>query len=460
MPEINWLELAFWQHQKNEELERQRRIVLARDLYEGTILEALLTELENSLLSGDITNVPSLFNFYAAVVDEQLDRLRVNDLLDGAHQDAQPVDWARRAWQASEMDERQHWLHRNASVDGEAFLLLAPIQGEEHITIQVLPHQRFTDVDVGGDGEGMMFHFKGEERPGMLPAAASKRWTETILENGETITRQRATLYIAADPITGEGGRIEKYAKDEAGNWVTHMDEGDEGNPIDWPYPFPIIRMRHPSGGPAGRRATGPQHVLDDIITGMIRATNTTSFPPLITIGGYPTIDGQIPAEDGSNVWRFGPGVVIGLPESPDMIKIEVLKPGDLSQVMNSYRELVQAMSITTGAVSLLAHRVGGQPPAARLLRQMDIRPMAKTRRAQSTFGNSYTLMFQLYKRLHNELAEGEGIEPIEDTDPLARVHVHWQAADVIGELQDELPEEEAQEEGATAEENANAAAN
>ena len=77
MAEINYIELAWRQHQTAEELEIQKRIVLARDLYEGTLEDDLVTELEGALLSQDASNIPSLFDLYATVVDENADRLKV-----------------------------------------------------------------------------------------------------------------------------------------------------------------------------------------------------------------------------------------------------------------------------------------------------------------------------------------------------------------------------------------------
>lgn len=483
---INYIELAWKQHQAAEELEIQERIVLARDLYEGTLEDALVTELAGALLSQDASNIQSLFDLYATVIDEIADRLNVIEIaaddqpmlnnssvpnqngatptgnvtqspagLTARPQNAAAPDWAVNLWNDNGLDEWQADIYLSALRDGESYLLLSPEVDptSKETVIRAYPHERYTSAEVEGTNEGIRFHYADDvltlNRP---PDFASKRWVETFTtDSGESESRQRMTIYIS--PKGDQPGRVEKYVRDGS-NWVEHQDEGDTAWPIPWPYPLPVIRFRNTGGRQQGKRAQGGQIVLNNLVTALISAAGSVAVPPMVVLGGYPTTDGQAPNSEGTNVWRLGPRRVIGWNnKQPNQASIEFKQPGDLTQIIKAINEIIKLTAIATGTPSLLSEKLGTQPIAAKLLQQMDLKPVAAARRVQNNFGNSWTKMFETAAVLINELTQ-------EAANPEEKIKVIWAPADVQGYFFDEgeatptedlTPEAEAQAEGAIA---------
>jgi hypothetical protein len=384
---VNWLELAYLQHQVEEEKELQRRIVIARDLYEGMLADELVAELKAGLLAGDADDIESLFNIYAATIDEIADRLSVEGFWDGPDPaTANPVPWASDYWQAAYLDELQHETMLNALIDGESFIILEPATDYRtgEVTIKAYPHERYTDAEVGGTGEGVKMHYKNNKRPGMGWDMASKRWPETVIVNGERETRQRMTLYIPA--TEEEDGRIEKYVA-AGDDWVRHQDDGDEAWPLPWTY-HSVIGFRNTGKRRQGSRATGAQAVLDNLVTALSTSASTMAAPTAVVMGGYPTDDGRPPNENGTNVWRMGPRRIIGFPDkSPGEASVKFERPGDLEQLLSAIDHIIKLTAVTTSTPSLTAKELGHNV-AGETLKQLDIRPTAIARRVQNAFGN------------------------------------------------------------------------
>lgn len=466
---INYIQLAWEQHQADEELERQARIVQARDLYEGTISNALIAELAIALLSGDTTGITDLFNLYATVVDEIADRLLVlqlagpplvetsaaaqsaadqatatsaaaagdqaqtNEPLTSADGRAAAPAWAVKWWNDSGLDELQNDLYLLAVRDGVAYVVLSiekDYQTGEDI-VRPYVHERYTSADIGGTNEGVLFHYANDVLTiGKPPDFVSKRWVETFEDaDGNRSDRQRLTLYIPA--TAEESGRIEKYARDGQ-EWVQIQDEADTTMPLPWPHPLIVIEFRNTGGKLQGKRATGGQIIMDNLITALISAAGSIALPPLVMTGAYPTVDGQKPKSDLSNVWRLGPRQMLGVEhKGPGQVSIEFMTPGDLSQIIRAINECIKLMAITTGTPSLLSEKLGTQPIAAKLLQQMDIKPVAAAKRVQNNFGNSWSKLFKVAGTLINELTN-------EKADPEQRVEVVWMPADLQGYFVDE----------------------
>ena len=499
MAEINYIELAWRQHQTAEELEIQKRIVLARDLYEGTLEDDLVTELEGALLSQDASNIPSLFDLYATVVDEIADRLNVLELSgddqalispssvpaqastngtapvsNGAAPSTNGVtpnaaatgqvptasgqnpapEWADTFWRDNGLDEYQADVYLAALRDGESYILLSPetdaLTGE--VMIRAYPHERYTSAEVEGTNEGVRFHYADDVLTlNRDPDFVSKRWIETFTaDGGGSESRQRMTLYIPTKP--DQPGRVEKYVRDGS-DWVQHKDETDATWPIPWPYPLPVVRFRNTGGRQPGRRAQAGQVVLNNLVTALISAAGSVAVPPMVVLGGYPTTDGQAPAADGSNVWRLGPRRAVGFNnKAPGTASITFMPPGDLGQIIDSINEIIKLMSVASGTPSLLAKDLNTSV-AAKLLQQIDLKPVAAATRVQNAFGNSWTKLFKTAATLINELGAGQA-------DPEQVVKVVWMPADLKGFFFDEgeekatsdlTPEAEAQQPQAVA---------
>ncbi|MCO5199625.1 MAG: hypothetical protein M9941_17945 [Anaerolineae bacterium] len=438
------LELAYLQHLANEERERQDAIVTARNLYDGTIASTLLAELKAALLSGDTTVVPALLNIYRTKVEEIEARLTVNDFYDEPQHDGRPpagnrLPWVARLWVDVGLAMEQHEVHQAVLRDGESFVILNP--DPQRGILRPVHHPRFTDALAGGDGFGCKAHV--DDGSGRV-LFYSKRWTEQVQDGNRRRPRQRMTLYIEPD---GElPARIEKYraksAADIAGDgvsnslWIQYQEDGDLTWPLWWTnnnsingdsLPLPIVHFTNIGKERAGETLRGPQAVLDNFVTATIATASLLGTGGLTVLGGYPTTDGEPPAEDGSNVWRLGPRTSVGFPDKkPSEAKIDQLKAADLSQMLNAIQFWITTSAVTTGTTSLLMQHLGRANIAATLFKQTDLRPIAVTRKSQTVIGAKWSELLQKYVALHNHFELGE-------TLPTGSVYVSWLPADVLG---------------------------
>ncbi len=476
---IDYIALARRQHEADEEEERQLRIIQARDLYAGWLSDDMITRLTESFLAEDAAAlVQQLGNFVAVVVDEIADRLAVLELASagsnaaatntgttaqaqaggaatpaptptgnaaatGTGQPAaefQPApQWAVDFWNRNRLNQLQHDIYLMALRDGMAYVLLQPEM--DHLTktpyIRAYIHERYTAAEVegpsgNGTGEGIMAHYGLGDTLTLnkRPLLFSKRWTETVVEGEDEESFQRMTLFIEASAT--EPGRVEKY-RQENDEWGLFKDEGDTANPLPWPYPVAVIEFANTGKQQQGRKAVGLQMAIDNVVTALVSAASTAAVPSGFIVGAHPTNDGQPISEDGDNMWRFGPGRMNGIPgKSPAEVKMEWMKPGDLSQVIEAINQLIKLMSITSNAPSLLSSQLGSIPPSARLMQQLDLRVVAAVKRVQDSFGDSWAQVFDTAAALSVAFMKGVQV------DPLQKVQVVWQPADLLGHLFDE----------------------
>lgn len=434
--DIDYLELAWRQHKAQEILAEQELIVQARSFYEGQLDEKLLAELVNNLIAEvDEDNIPSLFNMYAAVIDEIASRLNVIGLTDAPstrlrpNPDAAPIEWAETWWSLTDMDELQIKLWTAALRDGEAFIILEP--GERYGQLMTLPYlnMAYTDAEVGGDNQGCRAHYLTGNHSG--PADYfTKRWIEEYKEGDEYKTRARLTIYIPDMPILGQEGRIEKYVLDN-NELVPFKDEGDTANPMPWPGPLPIIHVRSPFGIFA-RNATGPQIIMDNAVAAFAGTTGMIASPPLLLVGAYPTDDGMPPESDNSNVMKLGPNRFIYWPhDTPDDVELKPLTFHNVRDSAHAIDKIISWTALTTRTPSLI-QKITTTPEAAETLKQRDTYPTSTAEQVQTAFGNAVTKLLYTVSMLDAIYGTKHS-----DGDTGTMVHALWSSADIRGILVD-----------------------
>lgn len=443
-----YLKRAYEEFRKQEELQEQSDLVLARRYYEGYLPQTLREELGYALLSKDPKDIQSLFGVYDTRIDERASRLSITHLSDVPfliHPDAPeapPLDWAMELWEEGEMDAMQHEIFIVTLRDGVAFVLLSPeLQDTGKVRIVPRLYERYTSAPVGGENTGMKIHYPDDDK-NRPPTAISHRWVETYVNHeGFEDQRQRMTLYkygyAIQDRETGQiqtfPPQIEKWVMNKEGVWVKFTAE-DRDWPILWthpktgkPMPFPIIIFRNIMDRREGWKMLGPQIIFDNLITALASTASSVAIPGMVVIGGFPTTDGQPVKEDGSNVWRWGPDMVFGFADRrPSEASITPLKPGDVGQLIEAIKQMITLAAITTGTPSLLADQVGRQQVSGEALRQIDIRPTAEIRQMQAKLGNSVTRMIDAWTKLNNAFG---GELKLPEAPPT--VYAHWLPADI-----------------------------
>ena len=404
------IELAFAGWQAEEELSRQKNVVLVREYYAGD-QHVRLTKRQEEFL-GFQDGGRFALNYCAPVVDAVWERLIVAAL---ASKDETFAETAWGWWQANRMDERQDAMHRGAVRDGEYFVI---VDLDEEQQPRFSPHPRYTDPLQSGTGFGCKAHYPNDMLSQPMEYA-SKRWTETVtLENGKRETRQRMTVYYP--------DQVRKYrqaARTGESGWVAHQDEGDKGWPLPWvdgagkPLGIPVVHFCNPNIVSELWNAIPPQDAINKTAVDILAAADAVGFPIRIAKGFSATTDGKEPASDASNYLKLTPGCWIEIPKDAEA---ELLEGADLAPLLTALDGWIMKLAQVTETPTsrfLLTRQVAAEGT----LKQQETILLAKVRVRQTRFGNSYEDMLSMARRLANTANAGLN----ED----ALIEVEWKPA-------------------------------
>lgn len=388
-------ELAFASWQTEEERTRQKNVVLVRDYYDGE-QHVKLTQRQKEYL-GFVKGGRFAINYCATVVNAVWERLIVAAL---ASKDEAFSKAAWEWWQRNRMDEKQDGVHRGAVRDGEYFVI---VDLDNELQPRFTPHPRYTDPIAGGTGFGCKAHYP-DDLTSLPMEYASKRWTQTLTEDGKRQTRQRLTLYYP--------DRIEKYrqaARSGESGWVEHKeDEADKGQwPLPWvdaagkPLGIPVIHFRNPDTKSEIWDAVPIQDSINKTALDILAAADAAGFPMYVAEGFSPTTDGKPPDEDGGNYLKLTPGCIIELSKDD---KLHLLEGTDLSPLVNALDSWITKLAQVTDTPAN-RFQITRQIAAEGTLKQQEAVLLSKVRVRQVRFGNSWEDAMHMARRLVNTLA-------------------------------------------------------
>ncbi|PJF23607.1 MAG: hypothetical protein CUN56_00140 [Phototrophicales bacterium] len=394
LPEqVNLAEVAFLAFKEAEELETQSRVVLARKRDDTAMSQQLAAAIAADLSATPSTEVDGI-NLAHIVKRSVANRLN----LLGFTADSEKAQlWVDELFERGNLNAIQYDVIEAALRDGEAGIIVD--YDEEAQSFRFYPHQRFTAVEVGGDGEGIRPYYRNND-PNQPLQAIAKRWTETTWNKRKPETAQRLTLYIAEQP--GLPARIEKYKMNNAGAWQEHQDPSDPTWPLWWTdtrtkrgqsLPIPAIIFSTPDRQPISRRILGLQAASNELLATYLGASRLSAYQILVAFGWLPTTDGKPPAEDGSNLLKIRPRQILGAPNKrPSEASLSAIPAGDTSGLLdgidrlNVWAALVAGMPVKNFIFSRSAN-------SAQSLRQGEAELDAEVNKHQSYFGGAWKLL-------------------------------------------------------------------
>jgi len=254
----------------------------------------------------------------------------------------------------------------------------------------------------------------------------TKRWTETVVENGKRQTRQRLTAYYP--------DRVERFVLTTTGNeagWQPYRDDGQPW-PIPWvgadgqPLGIPAVHFRNPGLRSELWDAIPLQDAINKTLLDVLASADTSGFRILFAHGWFPTTDGKMPASDGSNLLKIAPGQVIG--SSSAEAALDPIEGADLSPLLEAVDSLIvklaQVTDTPTGRFQLTR-----QVAAEGTLKQQEAPLLGKVRARQVLFGDAWEDLMYIARRLTNLWGEGGLPE-----DP--RIETRWQVAETRDEAE------------------------
>ena len=416
------LSIVYAQYLADEEAERQRNIVMARNYYSGEH-DVKLTERQKEFLGHKLTKERFALNYCATVVDAVVERMIVAGFRSA---DEAVTAWIWEAWKKGRMDGKQQEVHHGAINESEYFVLVDWPEGAAWP--RFYPHPRYTDAVVGGSGFGCKAHYTNDD-PNQDLEAVSKRWTETDQdERGRTRQRTRMNIYYP--------DHIERLIRATDGQY---KDSGwgpfnADGLPdiIPWmgkggkPLGIPIAHFRKP-----GRLELWDAIPLQDLVNktalDVIAAVDAAGFPIRLAYGFTPTTDGKDPESDGGNLMALFPGCWVAIPTGSEQ-RVE-FQPGEdprpLLDTLDSYIiKLAQVTDTPINRFQMTRHLA-----AAETLKQQESPLLNKIRAYAVQIGNGWEDMAHAAVRMAN--ARGWGLS--ED----AELETDWATAESRDDLQE-----------------------
>lgn len=403
---INLAELAFLSWQKEEEVSRQKAVVLCRQFFDGAH-DVKLTSRQKEFLNVEDDHEFSL-NIVRSVVDAMTDRLLLQgvnsnegDEADketggqGDRETPKPLaEWADDLFEQSGLNTLYHTVHEGSLRDGEYFVFVD--YDIEPARPRFTPHERYTDAEVNGDGFGCKAHYPDEDTNQPMQYA-SKRWVELLDTKGKT--RSRMTLYYPE--------MVEKYEL-VSGAWVKFQDEGDTSWPLPWvdsagaPLGIPVIHFPNtPDLRSEIWDAIPMQRATNKGLLDLLAAADATGFRILATFGWIPTTDGAPLKTDSSNRAKVSPGTILGTTKSKSEAGMEAVEGADLSNLIETINSLIGWFAIVT---STPASRVSFTKLIASegTLKQQNEGLFAKIRKRQMLYDRAWNRCFEMARKLAN----------------------------------------------------------
>lgn len=396
--------LAYLAHLAAEDAAEQKWIRTLRAYYDGEHPTYLTSRMKEfiGLKSRDGEHLYQ-HNLCHLIVGEAVGRLRLlgfapvelkAELLDEADVEQEYLTYvgeaklaarlAMRWWDENKMAAGQDDLYEVVGRDGEAYVIV-DWDGEK---------PRWT-VNLAYDGtQGVKLHRDvntGE------PTFASKRWQ---LEDGRT----RLTLYFR--------DRVEKYVSTQAGTgpyaeagWEAWQDTPEESWPTPWPYGMlAVVPFVNPGGSDLGQ-VLPMQDALNKADIDLMAAQDMAGFPVFWASGAPADIDATTGEE---RTLTIGPGRLVRLTDPA--ARFGMAEPADLERliaVSNYWVESVAGVSATP-LYRLLSS--GKTPPSGDSLEMQEGALVAKVRRKQVVFGDSWEAVVRLSVRLWNAFRPGEAM--------------------------------------------------
>lgn len=400
--QINLAQLALMDWLSDEELEVQREIIKARNYHYGEQF-SFLTDRLREFIDVDDLEVKFRLNVCRPVVSAVTERLAVIgfDCPGAEVQDANgsttnpQSDWAWNVWQRNRMDAKQDDVHDGAVRDREYFVLVD--WDDVNQMPRFTPHQRYTDAEADGDGEGCKAIYANDD-PNQELLYVAKRWSEFYTdERGQFNQRMRMTLYYP--------DRVEKYAM-ERGGWDVFTGDGDNGV-VEWkdaagkPLGIAAVHFRNKDLQCEAREALPIQDAINKTYIDFLAAADTASLRILYTLGFVLTTDGKPLKEDQSNAAKIVPGMVAATTKSAQEAAIGAIEPFDPTKLLDAIdRQILYAASVTDTPASRF--QFSKQVAAADTLKEQNEPLFAKIEKRQILLGNGWEDVMTFARRLAN----------------------------------------------------------
>jgi len=402
------------------EVKRQKTVLKARRFHEGEEAAHISSRLKEFLGDDDFS-----LNFVSTVNDAVSERLEVAEtkvLLSGIEQDDQQ-EWLREFWRGNRLDVRQADIHESTIVDSEYYGIVDFDVANNRA--RFTPHLRYISTELGGDGQGVMMVYPGDNF-NRKPLYALKRWQETV--SGKT--RDCINLYSENELIefTRDGMLWEEIARTPLVNPATGEALG-----------IPVVHFKTPKLRPEAQRAWPVQRLLNKLVTDLVMESDQNAFRIWLFFGWNPQDKDGNPLPINVGQWIGAPGAKAS---DASAVPIEAVDLTSQNATIDAF--VLRMVMITSTPASRF--QLGKQVAAEGTLKQQEAPLLAKCKRRAGVLAVAWQDAFTLARRWHNAFADPVRTDWIA-LDEDARFEVQWESfyvetpADELAEAQTETAE-------------------
>lgn len=413
-----------------------------------------LTDDQKILLVGDdgsgnpASDPEFVLNICSTILDVETDRLNVQSISvrmpDNEVLSDDLTSLVSEWWKASRMDEGQQNGHFAACRDADSFPFV--YYDDERVLPRIAINAAYDGADNGAD----MFYIDDDPNQ---PDCAMKIWT---VENTPAKKVKRKNIYyddrieywINDGALTGAtadaGWRPLNFAD---ADWSPTMQTApvkkdttlsstatvewwtDTGTPDGRPMGIPVFHLRHQARGTAYGRST-----IADVVPGLQDAINRAGIDVMAgaLLSGFKmvTVTGLDP---NISTLKAYPGAIFAIEN--EAASVGQIAESDLLQLIEVKNTFIKdAATLTNTPLSFF--NLGGQAPAEGSQKALEMGLLAKTRRNQTSFGNTWEDVVRFMLKLDAHAVGGQVTLTDEQIDAL-EISVEWEPAGMRDEQQD-----------------------
>lgn len=381
-----------------------RKVALYRELYNGDHQMKLTDAMRNMLnISSDVLDQFNL-NYCQMVVTAMADRLTVDSIKSQVEtQDTAAQEWIDGLMYDNRFDALQIDVREAALRDGLTFVMVSLQEGQP----VRLTHEMAWDTDAG--------IIEILDASGTQLVAAVNIWWE-----GDV---RRCTLYFP--------DHIEKYRMDDSGGLTAVTEPTPVRTLTGDAAGIPLVMFARKKTAMSELNDVRPlQQALNRALVDMVMSSLLTGFSFMWAKGWAPKqnltpgtiLVAQLTNPDGSTVVPQTEDQGKALQAIMSAIDLQRIEPGDLSQIINHAKFLIDQIGFVS-ATPLPGSNNGGSEDGD-TLRQRDERLLGKITSAQVRFGNAWEDVVTMAARLETGLT-GRTVPE------LRRINTKWKTGEI-----------------------------
>lgn len=312
-----------------EESAYQRGIITARKYHQGE-QSAKVTDRLREFLPSIALGEDFRLNICRVIISAMTDRMRVIGF-DSSVTDK--IVWATEVFDNNKGPVVELDLYETLLRDGEAFIVVDVDQESFEISWHV--NQRFTDLDVGGDGTGCKAFYENDD-PNQRLLAVTKEWV-VFDEKGRMIRLRN--IYTSDLIVKQQHNGFSWIQREEPVVWRDAL-----GNPLG----VAAVHFYNKGFKREAEDAFTLQDAINKTFLDMLASSDLSAFRVFVALGWLPTIDGKEPAEDGSNWMPIEPGRIIGTDRPKSEASLDAIEPVDPEMIIKAVQQCILWASMTT----------------------------------------------------------------------------------------------------------------